>query len=74
MRFGLRKVLVVGLVPLAIFWVLQKERNRRTFKMMEDEFERVRDRWFQTLCFLVLIHPLYLIEDLGDLIKILTDM
>lgn len=36
----------VDLIHLAIFWVVEKEINRRAFEEVEANFDRVRGRWF----------------------------
>lgn len=33
------------LIPLTIFWVIQKEPNNRVFDGIESELTRIRDRW-----------------------------
>lgn len=34
----------VGLIPLVIFWTVQKERHRRAFERVEDKFNRIREK------------------------------
>lgn len=79
MNYGLGRVLLVGekhlrLIHLAIFWVVWKERNRGTFDGMEEDMDRIRARWFQTLSFFVMSHSILTMEDLGDLIGILIEL
>lgn len=57
----------LSLTHLAIFWVVWKERNMRAFEEVVDDFDRVSDRWFQTL-FFIMGHPFYIMEDLGTLL------
>lgn len=39
------------LISLAIFWVIWKEKNKRTFHEIEEDINRIRARWFQTISF-----------------------
>lgn len=36
----------VNLIQLATVWAVWKERNMRAFKGLENDFERVKERWF----------------------------
>lgn len=58
----------LGLIIFAIFWVVWKERNRRTFDGVEEGTNKLRERWFLALGFLVIGQPLYSMEDLRELI------
>lgn len=51
-----------------------ERRNMRAFEGLEDNFDRVRDRWFLTLSFLIIGHSLYTMENFEDLIVILINM
>lgn len=51
-----------------------KERNKRAFEGVGDEFERIRDRWLHTIGFLVIGDTLYSMEGLGNFIDILIDI
>lgn len=62
--------------PLAIFWVIQDERNENAFEGVDDvgNFERIINRWFQTLDFSNSSHFLYSMKDLGVVVDILVDI
>lgn len=45
----------VDLVLLAIFQVVWKERNMRTFEVVDEDIDRVMNRWFQTVSTFVLV-------------------
>lgn len=64
----------LSLIPLTIFPVVKKKRNKRAFERVKDDFDRIRDRWFQTINFLLMGHPLYSIENFRNLTNILIDM
>lgn len=38
------------------------------------DFDRIRNRWFYSLEFLILVYSLYSMEDFKDLIDILVNM
>lgn len=62
----------LSLTHLAIFWVVWKERNMRAFEEVVDDFDRVSDRWFQTLFFYYGSSFLYN-GGFGDLVDFLID-
>lgn len=64
----------ISLIPLATFWVVQKERNMRAFEGKEVRFNSVKDIWFQNLGLFIKSHLLTLLRILGDLINILINM
>lgn len=39
----------MSLIPFVIFSLVWKEKKIRVFERVEEEFDRVRDRWFETL-------------------------
>lgn len=61
-----------GLIPLSIFWIAWKKRNRKAFKEVE-EFDTVRDGWYQRLGFLIIGNYLHTMENFGNLIEVLID-
>lgn len=63
----------VSFIPRATFWVTWKERNKRVFYGRKADFDRIKDRLFQTLGFFMMSHPLYSFEGLEDLTDILID-
>lgn len=63
----------ISLVLLATFCAVWKERNKKTFKGVKDDYDKVKDRW-SSPNFLVMGHPLYSLENFGNLINILVDM
>lgn len=69
-----REKKLVSFIPLTIFRIVWIEKNMRAFKMVKDEFDRVRGRWFQTLDFLVMDHPLSEMVDFWDIIDILINI
>lgn len=69
-RWGRKKHL--GFIPLTILWVVQKEKDRRTFEGTEEEFDR--DRWYQTLGCSAMGNYFYSMEDFGNFIEILIDV
>lgn len=69
-----RKKKQLGLISLTIFWVVWKERNRRTFQGVEEDIDKVKTRWYQSLGFLVTNNSLYSIEEVGNLVDCLIDM
>lgn len=66
----------VDLIPPTIFWMIWKESNGRTLEGVDyvKDFDRIRNKWFQTLDFFILGYPLYFMEYLGDFVDILVDM
>lgn len=44
----------LGLIPLRIFWVVLKERNKGVFEGVEEGINKIREKWFQMLDFLVI--------------------
>lgn len=54
--------------------MIWKEWNRRAFEEVEEEFDRVRDSWYQIFDCLVIGNYLYSIEDFNNLIKVLIYM
>lgn len=66
----------VDLILVTIFWVVWKERNKRVFDGIDDvnEFDLLKNKWFQNLGFLLLGHSLQSIEDLRNLIDKLINM
>lgn len=64
----------LALIPFTIFWEVWKEKNRRIDDEVEESINKIRARWFQTLNVLVMDQPLYSMEDLRELIDILTNM
>lgn len=51
-----------------------KEKNRRAFKRVEEEADRVRDRWYHILGCLVISNLFFSIEDFGKLTETLMDV
>lgn len=49
----------VSLIPLATFWTIWKETNKRAFESVECDFDRLKTRWFQILDSFVIGHPLF---------------
>lgn len=64
----------VSFIPLIMFWVAWEERNKRAFEGMKVDFGKVKDKWLQTLGFLIKDNLLYSFEDLGDLTDTLIDI
>lgn len=53
----------LGLIQLAIFWVVWKEINMRVFVELEEGIGRIRERWFQTFSVLVMGQLNYSMEN-----------
>lgn len=45
----------------------------RVFEEIEDEFDRIKDRWLQNLGLFVMSHPLYTVEDFWGFFDYLID-
>lgn len=64
----------VEIIPLSTLWVVWNDRNKRIFDGVKniDDFEILKNRWFQTLSFFVLGHHLCFMKALTLLIIWLT--
>lgn len=64
---------IVNLIPLAIFWIMWKERNLRAFEGIEGGILKLRDRWMHigSSCF---GHDINRVEDFENFINILIEL
>lgn len=64
----------IRLISLTIFWVIWEERNNRTFDGIESDFNKVKDNWFHYFGSNLLGHKLDCLDDLVDIVDILTEL
>lgn len=62
------------LIPLAIFWIIWKERNNRDFEDNKDTFVNIKNRWLHCFGFILLGSSLLSFDDIGAIIDTFLDM
>lgn len=62
------------LIPLAIFWILWEERNRKALESVKEGIDKIQEKWFQILGFSIMGQSLCYMEDLEKIVDILTDL
>lgn len=62
------------LIPLSIFWVIWKERNKRAFDGQEESSMNLKNRWFHYFDSIMLGHSTYSLKDFWAIADMLIDM